>query len=460
MPTYLRRAAANVVALAVLTGCSDFLSAERATNDPNLPTVASRDQLFVAAQANIFAQQEGPIPMIACQWMQQCAGVNGRFVQQQDSYSINAGTFDLSFSELYSAGGLVALRAVQAGSEEAGDQVYLGIAQVLEALLIGTAADVWGDIPYSQALTDQQQTPFDEQMQIYTAIQTLLDEAITNIGGTGPGPGPADLFFGSSSPATQKARWIAVARTLKARFHLHTAERLGATAYTAARTAALGGISSSANDFRTTHSAATSERNMWVQFQNTSFGPDLVAGKRLVDLMLAQNDPRIDEYFAENELGGYGGFDVTTGTTPGNQISPLLGDVRAAPDFRQPIVTWEENQLILAETNYQLAGGGAAGAVAAQPFLDAVRAAHGKLSVPATLQAIIEEKYISMFQTIEPWNDWKRTCLPQLTPALGRPAIPGRVYYGQTEEQTNMNTPRSSEQNLFTVRNDNDPNGC
>jgi starch-binding outer membrane protein, SusD/RagB family len=101
-----------------------------------------------------------------------------------------------------------------------------------------------------------------------------------------------------------------------------------------------------------------------------------------------------------------------------------------------------------------------AGAAAAQPFLDAVRAAHGKGTKPATLQAIIEEKYISMFQTIEPWNDWKRTCFPRLTPALGRTAIPGRVYYGQTEEQTNPNTPRSADQNLFTVRNRNDPNGC
>jgi hypothetical protein len=455
MHTYLRRTAASLGMLAALSGCSDFLSADRATNEPNLPTVASRDQLFVGAQANIMAQQEGPIPMIACQWMQQCAGVNGRFVQQQDNYSVNAGTFDLPFSEVYSAGGLVSLRAVQQIAEDEGDQVYVGIAQVLEALLIGTAADVWGDLPYSQALTDAENTPFDEQMQIYAALQTLLDEAITNIAGAGPGPGPADLFFGSSSLATQKAQWTQVARTLKARFHLHTAEVQGNAAYTAARTAALLGISSPANDLRTTHSAATSERNMWVQFQNTSFGPDLVAGKRLVDLMLAQNDPRIDEYFAENELGGYGGFDVTTGTTPGEQVSPLLGEVRAASDFRQPIVTWEETQLIVAEASLALSD-----AVTAQTALNAVRAAHGKPVIPATLQSIIEEKYISMFQTIEVWNDWKRTCFPRLIPASGASAIPGRIYYGQTEEQTNSSTPRSSEQNLFTVRNDNDPNAC
>lgn len=198
---------------------------------------------------------------------------------------------------------------------------------------------------------------------------------------------------------------------------------------------------------------------MWTQFQNTSgFGLDLVAGARLVNLMEAPQhlDPRLPEYFGRAEDGGYGGFDVTTGTTPGTQISPLAGSLRHRDDFRQPIVTWEENQLILAETNFRLSG-----AAAAQPFLNNVRLARGKaIIVPATLQAIMEEKYIALFQNIEVWNDWKRTCLPTLTPALGRARIPGRVYYGQTEEQTNPNTPPSSAQDLLTVRNRNDPVGC
>jgi hypothetical protein len=300
-------------------------------------------------------------------------------------------------------------------------------------------------------------------MQVYAALQTLLDEAITNIGGAGDGPLLADDFFygttadgGENTDANRKAQWIQAARTLKARYHMHTAEVVGAAAYAAARAAALQGISTPANDFMTRHTSTTSERNMWVQFQNTSgFGLDLVAGKRLVDIMLADNDPRLPEYFGENDLGGYGGFDVTTGTTPGNQISPLAGSARHADDFRQPIVTWEENQLIIAEASLALGDGGTA-----QASLDAVRAAHGKPSKPATLQAIMEEKYISLFQNLEVWNDWKRTCLPALRPAVGKTAIPGRLFYGQTEEQTNPNTPRSSEQNLATVRNPNDPAGC
>jgi starch-binding outer membrane protein, SusD/RagB family len=463
MPRLLHRTAVALGFGVAFTGCSSFLDADRATRDPNLPSAATRDQLVVGAQANIFAQQEGPLAMIACQWMQQCSGINGRFVQQQDNYSVNALTFDLPFREVYSAGGLISLRSIQASAEADGDAVYKGIAQVLEALLIGTTADIWGNIPYSEAVADHPTPAFDDQMQVYAALQTLLDEAITNIGGAGAGPLLADDFFygttadgGENTDANRKVQWIQAARTLKARYHMHTAERLGAAAYAAARAAALQGISTPANDFMTRHTSTTSERNMWVQFQNTSgFGLDLVAGKRLVDIMLADNDPRLPEYFGENDLGGYGGFDVTTGTTPGDQISPLANSARHTDDFRQPIVTWEENQLIIAEASLALGDAGTA-----QAALDAVRAAHGKPSKPATLQAIMEEKYISMFQNLEVWNDWKRTCLPTLRPAVGKAAIPGRLFYGQSEEQTNPNTPPSSEQNLATVRNPNDPAGC
>jgi hypothetical protein len=451
----LHRTAAALALSVAVAGCSSFLDAENATTDPNLPTQPSRDQLFVGAQANIFAQQEGAMAMIVCQWMQQCAGVNGRFVEEQDSYNVTPLTFDLQFSETYSAGGLPSLRAIQASAEAEGDQVYQGIAQVLEALLIGTAADIWGDIPYSEALTDP--TPvFDDQMAIYDELQLLLDDAIANLGGTGPGPGGIDLFYGGD-----ETLWIEAANTLKARYYLHTAEVRGGPAYASALAAAQDGISDPDNDFRTAHTSVTSERNMWVQFQNTSgFGQDLVAGARLVNLMEADGDPRLPEYFGENDNGGYGGFDVTTGTTPGAEISGLSGSGRHRDDFRQPLITWEENQLIMAEASFQTTTGGAAQIAAAQPFLTAVRNARGKAFRVASLQAIMEEKYIALFQNIEVWSDWRRTCVPALTPAATKSVIPGRLFYGQGEEQTNPNTPPSSEQNLETVRNPNDPNGC
>ena len=198
---------------------------------------------------------------------------------------------------------------------------------------------------------------------------------------------------------------------------------------------------------------------MWAQFQNTSFGNDLVAGAALVNIMTAQNDQRIPEYFAKNPAGTYGGYDVSTGTTDAKLISPLVGaGLYQGDDFEQPIITYDETQLIIAEAAFQ--GGDKASAATA---FNSVRARYGKSSISSAtlaLNDIMTEKYILMYQNPEAWNDYKRTCLPALKPALGKSRIPGRLFYGQTEEQTNPNTPSSNSQNLFTVRNANDPNAC
>jgi len=69
------------------------------------------------------------------------------------------------------------------------------------------------------------------------------------------------------------------------------------------------------------------------------------------------------------------------------------------------------------------------------------------------------EKYIVLFQNIETWNDYKRTCIPNLTPVNNSQGgvIPGRLLYPLQERQTNPNIPAPSQQ---PARNWNDPNAC
>jgi hypothetical protein len=433
-----------------LAACSKFLDAPKSVADPNNPTAANVNQLFVGVEANIFGQQEGPVAMIVCEWMQQCAGVNGRFVDQQGVYSISAGSFDGSFSSIYDGGGLNQIKRVEALA--ASDKLYLGISEVLEVMNMMFATDIWGDVPYSDAVGTSTTPKFDAQMTIYTNLLALLDKAIADMGAGGTGPGTYDLVYNGD-----KVKWTQAAHTLKARIYLHQVEKLGNTQYSQALTEAQLGISAPANDWKTQHSSATSERNMWAQFQTTSFGNDLVAGSTLVDLMNAQGDQRLPQYFAKDPNGVYGGYNVTTAATQVPDISPIIGSGRTDNEsFAQPLITYDENQLIMAEATFVLTG-----SAAAAPFLNTVRAEYGKGAIAApTLADIMNEKYIALFQNIESWNDYKRTCLPLMHPARSKPAIPGRLFYGQTEEQTNSNTPSSDSQNLFTFRNANDPAAC
>ncbi|MDB4877726.1 MAG: SusD-like protein [Gemmatimonadetes bacterium] len=444
--------AAAALCLSVLGGCKDFLNSPKAVADPNAPTVATRNQLFVGTLANVFANEEGGVAMLICEWVQQCAGINGRFVDTQGTYTIDASSFDIPFENIFNGGGLVGLRAVQASASADGDKLYLGIAEVLEAMDIGFAADVWGDIPYADAVGANTTPAFEGQMQVYADLLKLLDKAIADIAGGGTGPGAYDLVYGGNA-----AKWTEAAHTLKARIYLHQVEKLGNTQYTSALAEARKGISAPANDWKTAHTSATSERNMWAQFQTSSFGNDLVAGSALASIMVAQSDPRLAEYFGKNPQGAFGGYDVSTGSTNPLTISQISGSGRTSdPTFRQPIITYDENQLIIAEAAFQT--GDVPTAAAA---LNIVRARYGKAAIAApTLNDIMTSKYIALFQNPEAWNDYKRTCLPVLKPARGKSRIPGRIYYGLTEEQTNPNTPASGAQNLFTVRNANDPNAC
>jgi hypothetical protein len=443
--------------------CTSFLTDKNASTDPNNPASATTEQLFTAVQASQFLEQEGNPAFLACLFMQECQGVGGRFVSQESQYAINNLTANADFAAVYGGGGLLDIKSIEARSDTAGDKQFKGIAEVWEALVIGTAADIWGDIPYREAAGSEAHPHFDPQLQIYDDIEAKLDQAISDLAGNGPGPGANDFVYGGDV-----AKWTAAANTLKARYHLHMVEARGNAEYQKAIDAATNGIKSHADDFTTFHTTNTQERNVWNQFQTTSgFGDDLAAGAPLVNIMNAQNDPRRPQYFGLSSSGRYGGVDIHGNPGP-NGTSGIKG-TRNDPTFRQPIVTSDENSLILAEANFVLHG-----AATAQPFLSQERASNGLPTIPATLQSIMTEKYVALFQNVEVWNDYKRTCIPALTAfpssAFGT-EIPGRLYYGQGEESSNPNTPSSATQlqhggdavsnaGISGFRNPNDPHRC
>jgi hypothetical protein len=450
MLRYIKYAATTLASIGFLASCSSFLDAPKAVADPNNPTAASVNQLLGGIEAQKFGDQEGPVAMLICEWMQQCAGTAGRFVEVQGAYTITNDSFDGTFAGIYTTGGLVSIRSAEARADAIPDKVYKGILEVFEAMNMMFAADNWGDVPYREAITST--TPhFDPQLQVYDDLLKLLDQAIADMSGAGTGPLAFDLVYSGD-----KVKWTQAAHTLKARIYLHLVKARGAASqYPLARTEAALGISAPANDWKTVHSPATSERNMWLQFQLTSFGQDLVAGARLVGIMKAQNDPRLPDYFGKNSTGGYGGYDVATQQNVG-EPSPIANSNRNTPTFSQPIITYDENQLILAEADFQTGN-----VPLAATELNNVRSRYGKslIAVPA-LADIMTEKYIALFQNIETWNDYKRTCLPALSPALGRSVIPGRLPYGSTELQTNPNAPADPGPTLITGRNANNPASC
>jgi starch-binding outer membrane protein, SusD/RagB family len=503
-----------VVALALgAVGCNDFLSGNGISTDPNnIDKLTRPGPLYIGIQAAQGVQFQSQLARNAAMYVQQVAG-NSRQQIGYDRYAIDPITIDPYWTSVFGSsraleggGGLLDIRKMQQLARSVGDSLYIGIGKVYEALVVGTAADIWGDIPYRKAADSTILTPaFDPQLQIYADLQAQLDSAISiylpaaGPSNLGPPQDNAELIYTGRDAAGLRAVYTEVAHSLKARFYMHTAE-VDPSSYALALAQVPLGISTPADDFNWFADLTPNGNNIWWQFMNTR--GDIGPGAAMIGIMKRRisagiaDSSRLKFYFlpaadtAGNPLGFFGyrpagttNLQTAPGIDPGNGITPPGATAPAysqfnfinpnvdAGDFRPPEVTYEETQLIGAEAAFQTGGQGAA-----QPFLDAARANRGYGargatenlfpplgSAPATLQNIMEEKYVAEFLNIEAWNDWKRTCLPALAPAPpvgsdvpGTTPIAGRMPYGISEINANPNTPNVSP----TGRNANDPNPC
>jgi len=434
---------AGLVLASVTTGCGDFLSGLKLTTDPNKQTTTrTPDQYFVPIQANTWFLNEGQIARFAAVWHQQMAGVQRQFTSF-DVYSVGEGDLEGEWASFYTGGGIIDARKLQDQVSKLGDRKYLGIAKIYEAWLIGMMADVWGDVPYSEAIKNVATPKLDKQMDVYAAIETLLASAIADLNaGVGAGPGTADLVYGGST-----SKWVAFAHTLRARYYLHQAE-LAPSNYALALAEANLGIQPG-GDYTAFHSLVPAESNQWYQFQIVDRSGYMRAGEALVDTLKNRNDPRLAEYYAGPPF---------VGSKPGqnNETASDLSDIRLDPAFRQPLVTWRENQLIIAEaaskTNDDVTALAALNAERQDVGLNRV------VLVGSALYAeIMTEKWIEDFQKVETFQDYNRSCYPRLTPALTATAIPARFLYPINERNSNPNIPAPSAQ---PARNQNDPNAC
>jgi hypothetical protein len=436
-------------------GCSSYLDCTECITSPTSPTQATATQRIVATQAKLWQYTNGDLARETSMFMQQMAGVGNQY-QVLDKYSLDPNG---DFTTPYTGGGLIDLRRVETDARASGDKTMVGISLVLKAWLLGVSADFWGDEPYTQAgQPDVFPTPvYDPQQVVYDSLQNALSDAITNLNaGAGAGPSAAELVYKGD-----RVKWATLAHTLKARLYLHTAER-DAASYAKALAEANLGLAANSGDYVTLQTSIAGEQNDWYQFmvvgQRTSY---MRAGAFGVNLLKNSNDPRLTEYY---QRGTDAKEPTIVGGTPGQSLTTAMGTVsnkRLDPAYAQPLVTYNENLLIKAEALFK-----AGNLQAALDTLNKERTlwntatvwhsaiALAPVSAPVTLAQIMNEKYIVLFQNIEAWNDYKRTCLPALTPGNGAVVLPGRLLYPTGERQTNPNVPADP------VRNWNDPVAC
>ena len=417
-------------AIVLATACSDYLTGGELSTDPNRPTTATTSQLFVGTEAGTWALLQSDMVRVTNMWAQQLLGTNLQYVDIYN-YGVSTDVTNGFQAGLYTGGGLVDIRKTQSQALSAHDTLFHGIALVMEALVIGTGADLFGNLTYKQALTGVQNPALDPQMSIYDSVQTVLSRAIVEMQASGPtnvGPGSADLAYGGDP-----VLWTKLAHTLKARFLMHTAE-VRPNVYPQVASEASKGISSAAENFNAIFSGNANEQNFWYQFAIVQRPGYIAPNPQFVSILQSRNDPRLHTYF--------------------NADASDLNDALLAPNATQPLVTVNEDLLLWAEAA-QRTGDNATALVK----LNQARALVGLPPEPPTLTGqpllaeILIEEYIADFQNIESWNLYKRTCTPNLVPVIAA-IVPARFLYDASEQNTNTNIPPPSQQ---PARNQNDP---
>ncbi|MBD2757783.1 SusD/RagB family nutrient-binding outer membrane lipoprotein [Spirosoma validum] len=444
-----------------LSSCQRLFVEPNIQSNPNAVTDVDVATLLAGTLLGVSFLHEDTDVRIASIWAGELNGLS-RAHQGFAQYIVSSQSF--TWSPLYPVGSQA--RLIQTKADAVGDKWTKGVGQVLEALVIAKATALYGDVPYSQAFNDvTYPTPvFDKQADVYAALQTTLDNAISNLSAsTGLAFSTQDFIYKGDV-----TKWKAAANTLKARLYLHTGD------YAKAIASASQGISSTAGDALIPHGTSLGvDLNQNYDFFRVNragdTGFDGAYLPKLLQSRIQSANTKTDETALYNHY-------IKVGITATGSLDPNTVDGAFTASAPHPILTYYENQLIIAESQARL--GVTDNALAA---LNTVRAGlatgyvNGK-SLPASgrkydaytlddfgttglanptrlasvqtalLYEIISQRYVLLLMQYEAFNDYRR--LAKATPVVQLPIPlytgtqkPQRFIYPQGEINTNPNVP-------------------
>src|SRR5690606_6433001 len=162
--------------LLTTTACSEFLDINETPNDPvNVtPSVLLPTGLAGTAFAN-----NNELNRFGSTIVSVTAGASNS-PQDYDVYTIDGADFTNEWRfDLY-GGSLITYESLIKAADDVNSTSYRGIAKIMKAYTFALATDVWGDVPYSEALRGAEisQPKLDSQRDIYlggSGVQSLFD---------------------------------------------------------------------------------------------------------------------------------------------------------------------------------------------------------------------------------------------------------------------------------------------
>ncbi|MGY2131640.1 SusD/RagB family nutrient-binding outer membrane lipoprotein [Hymenobacter sp. HD11105] len=207
---------ALIAVLAGGAGCEKFLDVN---TDPINPVDVNIDLLMTTTQASMgiyLGHNVLGLSQYTSAIMQQIT--NGRI----GTYGLTGETFNNPWQGLYT-NALSNNEAIIEKGTATNAWTHVGVAQIQKAHVFSQMVDVWGDIPYSEALRGAQTSAtnfnaprFDDDAEIYADLFRLIDEGIANLQRTDASRplGGDDLIYGGN-----RDKWIRLGNTLKLKLY-------------------------------------------------------------------------------------------------------------------------------------------------------------------------------------------------------------------------------------------------
>jgi hypothetical protein len=358
------------------------------------------------------------------------------------------------------------------------DNYFAAIAKIMKAYQFQNLVDIWGDVPYSEALKTGEgilKPAYDDQQTIYEDLIVELDAAMALIE-SAPAEanevGENDIMF-----AGDMMLWWKFANTLKLRMLINQSGMTGRDSYI---TSALATTPHTSDDYLGAGESAmvnpgfVKSSGKMNPFWETFYKQDdteqadglnyFCANQDAVDFLTENYDPRAERFFAPTPSGSLRGTNygeliipsVTSELGPGlirsyNQDAIIMTDFESlflqAEAVKRGFITGNAKALYeSAVTQSILYMGGPSGniAAAAAYLADDTKPMVNYDASTDQLKTILTQKWVSMIG-ISPttlWTDYRRSGYPDFIhwsqePQKKNPTPPVRLLYPQTEINVN-----------------------
>ena len=294
----------SLLIILTMGGCSDWLDVNR---NPNALSETDNAEIIVpAAQLNIANALMGwdigfAGAFYSQYWTQIHIASQFKFLDEYEETDFSYAYFNLV------PGALNDLKRIKSIAEEGSGEYYVG--EVLSIFAWQLLTDLWGDIPYSEALGGEEGTfspKFDDQQSIYTDLLARIDALLAEDYSEANLVADYDFIYHGDMEL-----WIEFARSLKLKLMLRLSETSGYDNSAVLAFVEEGGLlSTTAMIPGDVWEAKDSKQHPMVEFDAGSAGyisGNVIASRTMIEYLRTTGDPRLDVLYVAPSSGTHKG---------------------------------------------------------------------------------------------------------------------------------------------------------